>query len=94
MLLVVSLDFFFSFYEICYAFCFAVDKEEQNLGSFPPKGEDYVYKYDFPEDHWPSGVFARGKYNAKVHVTDALGRCYCDFSYTFEIRKEWPATAQ
>eukprot|EP01138_Halocafeteria_seosinensis_P000846 gb/GECG01000869.1/.p1 GENE.gb/GECG01000869.1/~~gb/GECG01000869.1/.p1 ORF type:complete len:247 (+),score=45.54 gb/GECG01000869.1/:1-741(+) len=66
-----------------------VDELDQNLGSFPPKGEDYVYKYDFPEDEWPSGIFARGKYTAKVTFSDALDRTYCAFAYTFEIRKNW-----
>ncbi|CAH9093493.1 unnamed protein product [Cuscuta epithymum] len=67
-----------------------VDGTKQMIGTFSPQLESYTH--EMPEETTPSGMFARGSYSAKSKFTDDDNKCYLEINYTFEIKKEWPAT--
>lgn len=67
-----------------------VDGSKEMLGTFSPQVEPY--KHEMPEETTPSGMFARGSYTAKTKFVDDDNKCYLEINYTFEIKKEWPAT--
>ncbi|VFQ58976.1 unnamed protein product [Cuscuta campestris] len=67
-----------------------VDGTKQMIGTFSPQAESYTH--EMPEETTPSGMFARGSYSAKSKFTDDDNKCYLEINYTFEIKKEWPAT--
>ncbi|XP_073099044.1 rho GDP-dissociation inhibitor 1 isoform X1 [Elaeis guineensis] len=67
-----------------------VDSIKEMLGTFSPQVEPYTY--EAPEETTPSGIFARGSYSARTRFLDDDGKCYLEINYTFDIRKEWPAT--
>ena len=61
-----------------------VDRMEEMLGSYAP-GKTNEKK--FPLEQAPSGMLARGKYEARSKFTDDDGHSYLDFSWSFEV---WP----
>jgi len=61
------------------------------IGTFSPQSEPYTH--EMPEETTPSGMFARGSYSAKTQFLDDDNRCYLEMNYTFEIKKDWRATA-
>ncbi|XP_031129098.1 rho GDP-dissociation inhibitor 1-like [Ipomoea triloba] len=67
-----------------------VDGTKEMLGTFSPQVEPY--KHEMPEETTPSGMFARGSYSAKTKFVDDDNKCYLEINYTFEIKKDWPAT--
>nr|GLL45669.1 rho GDP-dissociation inhibitor 1-like [Ipomoea trifida]GMD83033.1 rho GDP-dissociation inhibitor 1 [Ipomoea batatas]GMD91751.1 rho GDP-dissociation inhibitor 1 [Ipomoea batatas] len=67
-----------------------VDGTKQMLGTFSPQPEPY--KHEMTEETTPSGMFARGSYTAKSKFVDDDNKCYLEINYTFEIKKDWPAT--
>lgn len=60
-----------------------VDRMEEMLGSYAP-GKTNEKK--FPLEEAPSGMLARGKYEARSKFTDDDGHSYLDFSWSFEVR--------
>lgn len=67
-----------------------VDKMEQMLGSYAPSPDGNAYSKTFPEEEAPSGMLARGKYTVRSRVMDDDGKVpYVDFTWSFEISKEW-----
>ncbi|XP_010534262.1 PREDICTED: rho GDP-dissociation inhibitor 1 [Tarenaya hassleriana] len=67
-----------------------VDRTKEMLGTFSPQLEPYTHM--IPEESTPSGIFARGSYSARTKFLDDDNKCYLEINYTFDIRKEWPAT--
>jgi Rho GDP-dissociation inhibitor len=55
---------------------------EEMLGSYAP-GKTNEKK--FPLEEAPSGMLARGKYDARSKFTDDDGHSYLDFSWSFEV---------
>ncbi|XP_022853810.1 rho GDP-dissociation inhibitor 1-like [Olea europaea var. sylvestris] len=68
-----------------------VDSTKEMIGTFSPQSESYTH--EMPEERTPSGIFARGSYSAKTQFLDDDNRCYLEMNYTFEIKKDWLATA-
>ena len=67
-----------------------VSKDEEMLGSYPPNTtEKPIYEKKFNPDEAPSGMIARGKYDALSRFQDDDGHSHLDFSWTFEIAKDW-----
>jgi Rho GDP-dissociation inhibitor len=59
-----------------------VDRMEEMLGSYAP-GQNNEKK--FPLEEAPSGMLARGKYEARSKFTDDDGHSYLDFDWSFEV---------
>ena len=59
-----------------------VDRMEEMLGSYAP-GQTNEKK--FPLEEAPSGMLARGKYEARSKFTDDDGNSYLDFAWSFEV---------
>jgi hypothetical protein len=55
---------------------------EEMLGSYAP-GQTNEKKFPFEEA--PSGMLARGKYDARSKFTDDDGHSYLDFTWSFEV---------
>ena len=55
---------------------------EEMLGSYAP-GQNNEKK--FPLEEAPSGMLARGKYEARSKFTDNDGHSYLDFDWSFEV---------
>ena len=55
---------------------------EEMLGSYAP-GQFHEKK--FPLEEAPSGILARGKYEARSKFTDDDGKSYLDFTWSFEV---------
>ncbi|KAL6342454.1 hypothetical protein AAG906_011144 [Vitis piasezkii] len=68
-----------------------VDNTRIMLGTFSPQQEPYTYELE--EETTPSGMFARGSYSARSKFIDDDRKCYLDFSYTFDIQKNWPSAS-
>jgi len=64
-----------------------VDKTEEMIGSYGPSPEPYVKKFMLEEA--PSGMLARGKYEAKSRFVDDDGHAHAEFSWNFEIKRDW-----
>ncbi|XP_015878638.1 rho GDP-dissociation inhibitor 1 [Ziziphus jujuba] len=67
-----------------------VDSTKEMFGTFSPQPEPYTHQV--PEETTPSGLFARGSYSARTKFADDDNKCYLEFSYTFDIRKDWLST--
>ncbi|CAH9081645.1 unnamed protein product [Cuscuta epithymum] len=67
-----------------------VDGSKEMIGTFSPQIEPYTH--EMPEETTPSGLFARGSYSARTKFLDDDNKCHLEINYTFEIKKEWPAT--
>jgi hypothetical protein len=55
---------------------------EEMLGSYAP-GQNHVKK--FPLEEAPSGMLARGKYDARSKFTDDDGNTFLLFDWSFEV---------
>jgi Rho GDP-dissociation inhibitor len=66
-----------------------VDRTVLMLGSYAPRPEPYTFSA--PVAEWPSGMLARGTYGASTTFTDDDKTTHLDFSWGFEIKKEWGA---
>ncbi|GAA5933635.1 hypothetical protein JCM1841_004503 [Sporobolomyces salmonicolor] len=65
-----------------------VDKLESMIGSYGPSTEPVVKR--FVTEEAPSGMLARsGSYNVRSRVIDDDKNIYCDFEWTFSLKKEW-----
>ncbi|GAA5857881.1 hypothetical protein JCM5296_001777 [Sporobolomyces johnsonii] len=65
-----------------------VDKLESMIGSYGPSTDPVVKR--FVTEEAPSGMLARsGSYNVRSRVIDDDKNIYCDFEWTFSLKKEW-----
>ncbi|KAF9575591.1 hypothetical protein EC968_002527 [Mortierella alpina] len=59
-----------------------VDKTEHMIGS-------YAANPTFPVEEAPSGMMARGHYDVKSRFTDDDGTVHKEWSWSFDIKKDW-----
>jgi len=69
------------------------EKQQEMLGSYSPNTEEKpVYEKAFQPDEAPSGMLARGKYNAVSTFIDDDMKEHLRFEWSLEIKKEWPSS--
>ncbi|MCJ1325629.1 hypothetical protein MMC10_002292 [Thelotrema lepadinum] len=67
-----------------------VSKDQEMLGSYAPNTEDKrVYEKKFVEDEAPSGMMARGHYDAVSKFMDDDEHTHLQFDWSFDIKKDW-----
>ncbi|KAL1971448.1 hypothetical protein VTN31DRAFT_2069 [Thermomyces dupontii] len=67
-----------------------ISKDEEMLGSYAPNTTDRpTYEKKFHEEEAPSGIVARGHYNALSRFIDDDGQVHLEFEWSFEIAKDW-----
>jgi Rho GDP-dissociation inhibitor len=67
-----------------------VSKDQEMIGSFAPNTTDNPeYIKRFTEEEAPSGMLARGHYEASVRFTDDDDRTHLEFNWSFDIAKDW-----
>ncbi|KAI8097638.1 immunoglobulin E-set [Halteromyces radiatus] len=64
-----------------------VDKTEEMIGSYGPQANAHEKKF-LPEEA-PSGMIARGRYEAKSKFVDDDNVTHMEWSWTFDIKKDW-----
>jgi len=64
-----------------------VDKDSYVVGSYPPKADSYTFACE--EETAPSGILARGSYEAIARFLDDDGTIHCEIKYGFDIKKDW-----
>ncbi|KAI9488107.1 immunoglobulin E-set [Zychaea mexicana] len=64
-----------------------VDKTEEMIGSYGPAAEAYEKKFQLEEA--PSGMLARGHYEAKSKFIDDDNATHMEWSWSFDIKKDW-----
>ncbi|RHZ87948.1 hypothetical protein Glove_28g28 [Diversispora epigaea] len=64
-----------------------VDRTEEMIGSYGPGDEPYEKKFMVEEA--PSGMLARGHYEAKSKFIDDDGTTHIEWSWCFDIKKDW-----
>ncbi|KAI4170060.1 MAG: hypothetical protein LQ343_005200 [Gyalolechia ehrenbergii] len=67
-----------------------VSKDEEMLGSYAPNTEEKpIYEKKFAEDEAPSGMLARGHYEAASRFVDDDDNDHLKFDWSFDIAKDW-----
>ncbi|CAD6563955.1 MAG: hypothetical protein ASARMPRED_002584 [Alectoria sarmentosa] len=67
-----------------------VAKNEEMIGSFAPNTQDKpVYEKKFEPDEAPTGMLARGHYDALSKFVDDDNHQFLKFEWSFDITKEW-----
>ncbi|KAJ3355695.1 hypothetical protein HDU83_002700 [Entophlyctis luteolus] len=67
-----------------------VDKADEMLGSYGPSAvRADVYEKKFPIEEAPSGMLARGRYSVKSRFIDDDQHIYLEWSWSFDIKKDW-----
>ncbi|KAE8146393.1 immunoglobulin E-set [Aspergillus avenaceus] len=67
-----------------------VSKDEEMLGSYAPNTSDKPsYEKKFHPDQAPSGMLARGHYNAVSKFVDDDENTHLQFEWAFDIAKDW-----
>ncbi|KAL1846283.1 rho GDP dissociation inhibitor [Paecilomyces lecythidis] len=67
-----------------------VSKDEEMLGSYAPNTTDKPsYEKKFNEEEAPSGMIARGHYNAVSKFVDDDDHTHLMFEWSFDIAKDW-----
>ncbi|OQE44272.1 hypothetical protein PENCOP_c002G02021 [Penicillium coprophilum] len=67
-----------------------VSKDEEMLGSYAPNTTTKVtYSKEFNEEEAPSGIIARGHYNAISKFIDDDQHTHLQFEWSFDIAKDW-----
>ncbi|KAJ8652200.1 hypothetical protein O0I10_012161 [Lichtheimia ornata] len=64
-----------------------VDKTEEMIGSYGPAAEPYEKKFQLEEA--PSGMLARGHYDARSKFVDDDGVVHVEWNWSFDIKKDW-----
>ncbi|KAF5452082.1 hypothetical protein F2P56_027116 [Juglans regia] len=64
-----------------------VDNSKKMMGTFSPQKQPYACEME--DEITPSGMLARGSYQARTKFLDDDGKCYLDVSYCFDIQKNW-----
>ncbi|KAK4085673.1 uncharacterized protein Triagg1_663 [Trichoderma aggressivum f. europaeum] len=68
-----------------------VSKDSEMIGSYAPNTENQpTYVKRFHEEEAPSGMLARGKYDAISSFVDDDKKKHLEFEWKFEIVKDWP----
>ncbi|CAD6576241.1 MAG: hypothetical protein ASARMPREDX12_007804 [Alectoria sarmentosa] len=67
-----------------------VAKNEEMIGSFAPNTQEKpVYEKKFEPDEAPTGMLARGHYDALSKFVDDDNHQFLKFEWSFDITKEW-----
>ncbi|KAJ5397807.1 Rho GDP-dissociation inhibitor [Penicillium cosmopolitanum] len=67
-----------------------VSKDEEMLGSYAPSTTvKPIYEKQFQEEEAPSGMIARGHYNATSRFVDDDDHTFLQFEWSFDITKDW-----
>ncbi|KAJ9495643.1 rho GDP dissociation inhibitor [Exophiala xenobiotica] len=67
-----------------------VSKDQEMIGSYPPNTTGKpTYEKKFAKEEAPSGMLARGHYNAVSRFVDDDGTTHLEFEWAFEIAKDW-----
>ncbi|KAI0380154.1 immunoglobulin E-set [Hypomontagnella monticulosa] len=67
-----------------------VSKDSEMLGSYAPNTEKQpLYSKRFQEEEAPSGMLARGHYNATSSFVDDDKKTHLQFEWSFDIAKDW-----
>ncbi|KAB8232997.1 rho GDP-dissociation inhibitor [Aspergillus alliaceus] len=67
-----------------------VSKDEEMLGSYAPNTTDKpMYEKKFNAEEAPSGIIARGHYNAVSKFIDDDDHTHLQFEWSFDIAKDW-----
>ncbi|KAL2006219.1 hypothetical protein VTN00DRAFT_9873 [Thermoascus crustaceus] len=67
-----------------------VSKDEEMLGSYAPNTTDKpTYEKRFNQEEAPSGMIARGHYNAISKFVDDDDHTHLQFEWSFDIAKDW-----
>ncbi|KAK6079632.1 RHO protein GDP dissociation inhibitor [Seiridium cupressi] len=67
-----------------------VSKDSEMLGSYAPNTDKQpVYTKRFQEEEAPSGMLARGHYNAVSTFVDDDKKNHLQFEWSFDIAKDW-----
>ncbi|KAF2009937.1 E set domain-containing protein [Aaosphaeria arxii CBS 175.79] len=65
-------------------------KHQEMLGSYGPSTEEKpFYEKKFEPDTAPSGMLARGHYNATSKFVDDDNETHLKFEWSFDIKKDW-----
>ncbi|KAI1095039.1 immunoglobulin E-set [Rostrohypoxylon terebratum] len=67
-----------------------VSKDSEMLGSYAPNTDKQpLYSKRFQEEEAPSGMLARGHYNAISSFVDDDKKTHLQFEWSFDIAKDW-----
>ncbi|KAJ5587275.1 Rho GDP-dissociation inhibitor [Penicillium hispanicum] len=67
-----------------------VSKDQEMLGSYAPNTDQKpFYEKKFAEEEAPSGMMARGHYNAVSKFLDDDDNTHLQFEWSFDIAKDW-----
>ncbi|KAK6948599.1 hypothetical protein Daesc_010369 [Daldinia eschscholtzii] len=67
-----------------------VSKDSEMLGSYAPNTDKQpLYSKRFQEEEAPSGMLARGHYNATSSFVDDDKKTHLQFEWSFDITKDW-----
>lgn len=67
-----------------------VGKDEEMIGSYPPNTSDKpTYEKKFALEEAPSGMIARGHYDAVSRFVDDDDHTHLTFEWSFDITKDW-----
>ncbi|KAI9827191.1 MAG: hypothetical protein M1832_005328 [Thelocarpon impressellum] len=67
-----------------------VAKDEEMIGSYPPNTKDQpFYEKKFAAEEAPSGMMARGHYDAVSKFIDDDDHTHLKFEWSFDITKAW-----
>jgi len=66
-----------------------VDKTEEMIGSYGPNPTPESYEKKFMTEEAPSGMLVRGHYDAKSKFIDDDGVTHIEWSWSFDIKKDW-----
>lgn len=67
-----------------------VGKDEEMIGSYPPNTSDKpTYEKKFAPEEAPSGMMARGHYEAMSKFVDDDDVTHLKFEWSFDITKDW-----
>ncbi|KAJ8121531.1 hypothetical protein ONZ43_g2035 [Nemania bipapillata] len=67
-----------------------VSKDSEMLGSYAPNTDKQtIYTKRFQEEDAPSGLLARGHYNAVSTFIDDDKKQHLQFEWSFDIAKDW-----
>jgi len=67
-----------------------VGKDQEMIGSYPPNTtEKPTHEMKFAPEEAPSGMLARGHYEAVSKFIDDDDHTHCQFEWSFDIAKDW-----
>jgi Rho GDP-dissociation inhibitor len=67
-----------------------VNKDQEMIGSYPPSTTGKpIYEKKFAKEEAPSGMLARGHYDAVSRFVDDDDVTHLEFEWSFDIGKDW-----